>query len=113
MPWKDEREPTIKLYMGRQIDVVQKFVEYFPRIHHIAAQPQSSRVTVKIERNTKEIDRTDYLHVDVQRHLMVIKRQQDRMRVKCSTRFSLCEKIRSRTLVIPRTWIGEKVVFDQ
>ena len=25
MPWKDEREPTIKLCMGRQIDVVQKF----------------------------------------------------------------------------------------
>ena len=25
MPWKDEREPTIKLCMGRQIGVVQKF----------------------------------------------------------------------------------------
>ena len=25
MPWKDEREPTIKYCMGRQIDVVQKF----------------------------------------------------------------------------------------
>ena len=25
MPWKDEREPTIKYSMGRQIDVVQKF----------------------------------------------------------------------------------------
>ena len=24
--WKDEREPTIKLCMGRQIDVVQKFI---------------------------------------------------------------------------------------
>ena len=23
MPWKDEREPTIKYCMGRQIDVVQ------------------------------------------------------------------------------------------
>ena len=54
MPWKEEREPTIKLCM---IDVVQKFiriqsfgqnwwwangirVEYLPRIHHIAALPQ-------------------------------------------------------------------------
>ena len=26
MPWKDEREPTIKLCMGRQVDVVQKFI---------------------------------------------------------------------------------------
>ena len=30
-------------------------VEYFPKIHHIAALPQSPRVTVKIERNTREI----------------------------------------------------------
>ena len=63
MSWKGEREPTIKLCMGRQIDVVQKFfriqslgqnwwwvngirVEYLPRIHPIAALPQSRRVTV-------------------------------------------------------------------
>ena len=26
MPWKDEREPTIKLCMGTKIDVVQKFI---------------------------------------------------------------------------------------
>ena len=26
MPWKDEREPTIKLCMGRQVEVVQKFI---------------------------------------------------------------------------------------
>ena len=45
-------------------------MEYFPRIHHIAALPQSPRVTVKIECNTRKIHRTDYLHVDVQRHLM-------------------------------------------
>ena len=25
-PWKDEREPTIKLCMGRQIGVIQKFI---------------------------------------------------------------------------------------
>ena len=45
-------------------------MEYLPRIHHVAAQSQSSRFTVKIERNTREIYRTDHLHVDVQRHLM-------------------------------------------
>ena len=89
MHWKDEREPSIKYCMGRQIDVVQKFtrtqsfgqnwwwangiqVEHLPRIHHIAALPQSPRVTVKIERRTREIYWTDYLHVDVQRHLIGI-----------------------------------------
>ena len=39
---------------------------------HIAALQQSSRVTVKIECNTRKIRWTDYLHVDVQRHLMEI-----------------------------------------
>ena len=46
-------------------------VEYFPRIHHIALQ-QSPRVPDKNERKAKRIYRTDHLHVDVQRHLMVI-----------------------------------------
>ena len=126
VPWKDEREPTIKLCMGRQIDVVQKFIRiqnfvlqnwwwanrirvgYLPRIHNIAALPQSPRVTVKIECNTRKVYWTDYLHVDVQRHLMEISRQQKRMRVKCSTRLSLCKEIWSRLMVIPRTWIREK-----
>ena len=72
MPWKDEREPSINYCMGRQIDVVQTFtrnfqsfgqkwwwangirVEDFPRIHNFAALPQSPRVTVKIECNTRE-----------------------------------------------------------
>ena len=26
VPWKDEQEPTTKLCMGRQVDVVQKFI---------------------------------------------------------------------------------------
>ena len=78
MPWKDEREPTIKYCLGGQIDVVQKFitiqnfghnwwwangirVEYFHRIHHIAALQQSPRVPVKNERRARRICRTDHL----------------------------------------------------
>ena len=88
-------------------------VEYFPRIQHVAAQPQSPRVTVKIKRNTREIYRTAHPHVDVQRHLMGIKRQQSRMRVKCQSRSSTCKKIWSRTKVISRSWFREKMVFYQ
>ena len=44
------------------------------RVESVAAQPQSSRVTVEIEWNTREFYRTDCLHVDVQRHLMGIKK---------------------------------------
>ena len=47
-------------------------VEHFPRIHRIAALQQSPRVSVKNERRTRRIHWTDYLHVDVQRHLMGI-----------------------------------------
>ena len=63
MPWKDESEPNIKFCLGRKIELVQEFittqnfghnrrrtdgirVEYFPRIHHVAALQQSPRVHV-------------------------------------------------------------------
>ena len=34
------------------------------------------------------------------------------MRIKCSTRSSLCEEIWSRTMVIPRTWIRKEMVLS-
>ena len=61
----------------RRVDGIR--VEYFPRINLIAARRQSPRVTVKIERNTRQIYWTDHLHVDVQRHLMEMYRQWTRM----------------------------------
>ena len=71
MSWKGELESNTKYCLGGQLDVVQKFItlqnfghnwrrangireEYFPRVHHIAALPQSPRVTVKIERRTRK-----------------------------------------------------------
>ena len=38
--------------------------QWIPRIQHVAAQPQSPRVTVKIERNNREIYWTDHIHGD-------------------------------------------------
>ena len=118
MLWNDEREPTIKHCMGRQIDVIQKFtrihccgqnwwwangirVEYLLRIHHIAALHQSPRVLVKNERKAWIFFRTDYFHVDVQRHLMEISRQWTGMRIKHSTRFDSSKKIFTKKMVIP------------
>ena len=43
-------------------------VEYLPRIHHSAACPWSPRVTVKIERRTRNFHWTDYLHVERRRN---------------------------------------------
>ena len=71
-PWKDEREPKNYAWEDRltwfkssseyrtldRIDCEPLEwirVEHLPRIHHIAALPQSPRVTVKIERNTRKL----------------------------------------------------------
>ena len=91
-------------------------VETLPRIQYVAAQSRSSRVTIEIEWNTKDFELNDHLHVDVQRHLMGIRSQQERMRFKCSIRFSICKKIRSRTVVTsrevsPRAKGGGKLSF--
>ena len=116
--------------MGTKIGVVQQFtgiqnlghnwwwangirVEYLPKIQYVAAQSRSSRVIVEIRRDTREFHRKVFFHVNVQRHLLWIKRQQDRMRVKCSTRFSIFKKIWSRIMVISRSLFREKVVFYQ
>ena len=76
--------------MGRHIDVFQVHQNtepwtdlmvcqwissgIFPRIQYVAAQSRGQRFTVEIERNTRDIYRTDHLHVDVQRHFMEISR---------------------------------------
>ena len=81
--------PTSNAVWEDRLKVVQKFTRIqkpwtelmvsewnssgiFPRIHHIGALHQSPRVTIKIERNTRKIHWTNYFHVYVQRHLMVI-----------------------------------------
>ena len=53
----------------------------------------------------------DHLHVDVQRHLRGILRQWTGMRIKRQTHFDLCEKIFTKKMVIPRTWIRKELVF--
>ena len=50
-------------------------VEYFHRIHHIAALLQSPRVHVENEHTTTRFHWTDFLLVDVQRHLIGISRK--------------------------------------
>ena len=80
-------------------DYWTQLMEYFFKMHHIAVLQQ-----------TRRIHRTDYLHVDVQRHLTGMKRNCARMRTKRSIRF-LREEIFSKTIVILRTWIRKEMVF--
>ena len=82
--------------------------KYFPRIQYVAAQSRSQKFIVEIRWDTREFHRKDYLHVDVQRHIIWIKWQWKRMRVKCSIRFSICKEIWNRTMVISWSWFREK-----
>ena len=50
--------------------------------------------------------------VDVQRHLLWIKRQWKGKRVECSTRFSIWKEIRSWTMVISRSWFWESGILS-
>ena len=127
MSWKGESEPNIKFYLWRKVELVQKFttiqtfghnwwradgvrVEYFPRIHHIAALQQSPRVHEPNVR-TRTIPRTYYLHVDVQWNHTGNYRQWTGMYCwflnLCPNRI----KISSWTSVIPRTRVRNKMVF--
>ena len=70
--WRGSKVQNTELWTQLMVSQWNSSVDYLLRIHHIAALPQSPRVTVKIERNTRKNHWTDCLHVDVQRHLMVI-----------------------------------------
>ena len=53
--WRQEIG-VVEKYTGKQkLGQNGTRLELFPKIHHIAALSQSPRVTVKIERNTREI----------------------------------------------------------
>ena len=84
---ESESEPNIKYCLGTTVGLVQRFitiqnfghnwrrtdgirVEYFPRIHYIAACRRSPKAHEQDGR-TRTIPRTNYLHVDVQWHHMV------------------------------------------
>ena len=85
----------------------------FPGFNTLQLSQEVQELLLRLNETPENFYRKDYLHVDVQRHLMGIKRQQSRMRVKCSNRFSICKKNWSRTMVISRSWFREKVVFYQ
>ena len=89
--WKGESEHNSKFCLGRTVGLVQRFttiqnfghnwrrtdgirVEYFPRIHHIAARRRSPKVHEQNERPSA-IPWTNYLHVDVRWHHMGNERQ--------------------------------------
>ena len=128
--WKDEREPSIKHSLGRKTGVVHKFtgiqklwqnwrwangvrVEFVLWIQYVAAQSISLKFTVEIGWDTRESYRKDYLHVDVQRHLIVDKKTMEKNASSMLNSFLYLPKDVNQTMVISRSWLREKVVFYQ
>ena len=89
--WEDSRELPIERCMGKNWDGsnLQKITEtlteltaspwnssrIFPKIQYVAAKWKSQKFTVEIRRDTREIHKKDFLHVDVRRRLLWIKKQ--------------------------------------
>ena len=129
MSWKGEREPRIKHCRGRQIDVVQKFNRIQSFGDRIDGEPMEFEWNIfpgftTLELSTKVQELLSKLSVTPEKITGRIifmsmfndiscgsRDNEKRMRFKCSTRFFLCKEIWSRTMVIPRTWIREKVVL--
>ena len=78
-----------------------------PSVNKAGCSSSSWSITSETPENCH---RKDHLHVDVQRHLMGIQRQWKRMRIQCSTRFSMCEEIfhqeKGHSSDLDQTWSG-------
>ena len=61
----------------------------FPGFTTLHLSPKVQALLLRLSETPDNFYRTDYLHVDVQRHLMGIRRQHERMRIKCPTRFAI------------------------
>ena len=74
--WEDKLTWFKSSSQYRTLDTIggdqMEFEWNISKIHHIAALLQSPRVPVKNEDTTRRFHKTDYLHVDVQRHFMGI-----------------------------------------
>ena len=61
----------------------------FPGFTTLQLSHKVQALLLRLSETPDNFYRTDYLHVDVQRHLMGIRRQHERMRIKCPTRFAI------------------------
>ena len=82
-----------------------------PRIHHFAVLPESPRVTVKIEYNTRKLTGLVIFVSMFNDISWGSKDNRKECESKCSTPLPLRKESWSRTMVILRTWIRKELVF--
>ena len=97
MSWKGELEPTIKYCLGRKVELVQRFTTV-QNFGHNWRRADGIRVE-KIPRIHHVQEQNGRTH------------HWDGMCCQSHNCIFIRKKISSRTLVIPRTWIRNKVVF--
>ena len=83
----------------------------FPGFNTLQLSQEVKHLLLRLDETPENFTGRIIFYVDVQRHFLWIKRQWKRMRVKCSTRFSICKEIRSRTMVISSTNYVKKKQF--
>ena len=64
----------------------------FPGFNTLQLSQDVKSLLLRLGETPENFHRKNFIHVDVQRHLLWIKRQWRRMPVKCHTRFSVCKK---------------------
>ena len=126
MSWKDESEPNIKYCLGTTVGMVQRFIT-IPNIGHNQRRTDGIRVeyfpgftTLELVREVQKLMSKMGEPEQFQGRIIFMSMFNDiiweikTMRRNVLLIPHLClysQKISSRTLVIPRTWIRNKVVF--
>ena len=102
MPWKGEREPTIKLGMRRQIDVVQKFIT----IHSFGQNWWwASGIRVESSKDSPHCSSATKSNMSMFNDISWGSKDNWKECESSAQLVSLYEKMFNRTMVIPRTWI--------
>ena len=125
MSWKGEREPKVNIAWEDRLTWFKRSPEY-RALDRIDGEPMEFEWNIfpgftTLELCTQVQESLSRLSVTPEKFkgriiFMNISwgfKDNQKMRVKCSTRFSLCKEIWSRTMVILRTWIRKEVVLYQ
>ena len=128
MFWKDAPEPAIKLCMGRQVDVVQKFIRIESFGHNLMVSQCNSSgffsqdsphcsLSMKSKSSWQKWAHNQKISLDGLSSCRCSTTSHDDLKtmhrnaIYALSSFLLCEKIFTRKMVILRTWIRKEVVF--
>ena len=125
LPWKDEPEPRLKLCLGRKVDLVQEFITIQNIGHTWWSEPMEFEWNIFAGFTTLQKSKSSALkwaiHQNFKGRIIFMSMfhdiswgsEDDEQECDADANLvsNLCKEIPTRTMVIPRTWIGNKVVL--